>query len=53
MSDYDPHLQGSDAPPSGAVEGPTAADVQKARENAREANRLHDAANKLAERGRK
>jgi hypothetical protein len=53
MADYDPHLQGSDTLPAPGCDAPIARDTARDVETAREANRLHDEANKLADRSGK
>ena len=53
MSDYDKNAQGSDTLPASGCDAPVSKDAAKDVKTAREANRLHDAANKLADRSRK
>ena len=50
---YDKNAQGSDTLPAPGCDGPIAEDTARDVKTAREANRLHDAANKLADRSRK
>lgn len=47
---YNPHVQGSDTDPSPNCDASVAADTQKDLDRAREAVRLHDLANKAADR---
>jgi hypothetical protein len=49
-STYNPNYQGSNTDPSPACDGPIAADTRKVLETAREACRLHEIANRLADR---
>jgi hypothetical protein len=54
MSDsYNKNLQGTDSLPTRGCDAPIAKDTARDVETAREANRLHDAANRLAEKGHK
>ncbi len=50
---YNPHAQGSDTMPSSDCDAPIAKDTAKDVQGAREAIRLHEAANRLADRSGK